>query len=358
MSQEPVVEIHILQCGQGDTILLHLFGEKWVLVDCNLPNRDEQDRFFEFVSSRNIQTLNLLCLTHPHEDHYTGMEAVVEYFTSHGRSIGIFCDSGLDPKQIGTLLRRRERPDFYVQEFEKLYLRLRPHFLSHQIVYFRADKNTNRIPVGVKSGQVKLLPVGPSPDIIHEFSVRGLSPEGFRGDLNRISVVLALIVRLPKNEFAALLAADTDGNGFNSALEGLMDKTDTQTVPCFDVIKVAHHGSLHSHRNSTACSRHKVEGECIAAVSTGSFEGLPDREVLADYLNHKWKVILTTKRIKARDQSLLYAFGEKSVVRKHDLCITWSEELGLRWTPAEASLDDSELDAYQTASKSKSSAPS
>ena len=62
------------------------------------------------------------------------------------------------------------------------------------------------------------------------------------------------------------------------------------------MVKVAHHGSLDSHRGSTVCRCHKTQGECVAAISTGDFDVLPDREVLQDFLDNDWTVILTTKR--------------------------------------------------------------
>ena len=326
-------------------------------MDCNLPRGHERERFFKFVSSKNILKLDLLCLTHPHEDHYTGMDAVVEYFTSNGHSIGVFCDSGIDPRQISLLLRKRKRPPKFVQEFDRLYVKLREFFKSEKIEYIRADRYTATIPLGLESNRMQLLPLGPKPQISNELAFGELSSEGFRGDLNRISVVLALMVQRAPQKFDALLAADTDGEGFNSAREGLMAKTQTRSAPCFDFVKVAHHGSLDSHRNSEACLCRKVNRECIAAISAGSkgdFNVLPDREVLSDYLNNKWKVILTTKRIRADNQSLLNVFGGKpgqSTSQDYDLCITWSAGKGLRYTPLAATLDHSELGAYQTAKR-------
>jgi hypothetical protein len=109
-------------------MLLHLFGEKWVLIDCNLSFGEAREKFFEFVSAQKIEKLDLVCLTHAHEDHYAGMEAVISHFTSGGRSVGVFCDSGIDPRIINTLLKRRFRPPPYVREYERLYKLLRKLF--------------------------------------------------------------------------------------------------------------------------------------------------------------------------------------------------------------------------------------
>ena len=57
------LEIHVLECGHGDTILIRLPKEKWALIDCHLPQGRIRDRFFQFVEDRHIVRLDLLCLT-------------------------------------------------------------------------------------------------------------------------------------------------------------------------------------------------------------------------------------------------------------------------------------------------------
>ena len=69
------MQVFFLECGQGETILLHLEGRYWVLIDCYLPKGPIRDSFFELVDRLQIRRLDVLCLTHPHDDHYHGMLA-------------------------------------------------------------------------------------------------------------------------------------------------------------------------------------------------------------------------------------------------------------------------------------------
>ena len=271
------LEIFVLHCGQGDTILLRLLGEKWVLIDCNLPKGLAQKEFFSLIDKLGVQRLDLICLTHPHDDHYTGMEAVLHHFSSNGRSVGTFCDCGTEPKEIHTLLARKNRPNSSVREYERLYQYLYSMFESGQIQYFRADENSEPILV---SKEIKLMAVGPRPVVSKLANQKALASGKIRFELNHLSIVLALIVRTEKGQFDGLLAADTDANGFRAAMEKLQSRIPGKSNPSFDFIKVSHHGSLDSHANSNVCKHKKEDKKAVAAISTGCFDVLPDREVI------------------------------------------------------------------------------
>jgi beta-lactamase superfamily II metal-dependent hydrolase len=322
-----------------------------VLVDCNLPRGHVREEFFRFVSSLGIERLDLVCLTHPHDDHYTGMADVLRYFSSSGRSVGVFCD-GVEPKEIQTLLRRRFRPQSSIQEYERLYQYVDQLVDSGRVKYFRADANSTPIIASENGHEMELMPVGPRPEIARQ-AVRQLVSSGkIRADLNRLSIVLALVVRFPEGGFDALLAADTDAEGFLAALSCLQGRIKAPASPRFDVVKVAHHGSLDSHQGSTVCKCHKIEGECVAAISTGHFDVLPDREVLQDFLDNDWTVILTTKRLKPLPSYALELSGRSArdniAVQPRNLKIEWSENEGLAWYPPESRVDTAEMTNYQT----------
>jgi beta-lactamase superfamily II metal-dependent hydrolase len=349
----PSAEVYILQCGQGDTILLNLGGKKWVLVDCNLPRGDLRAQFYQFVERLEIRRLDLVCLTHPHDDHYSGMAEVVRYFTSNGRSIGTFCDSGVEPKQIATLMRRRRLPKSTVTEFEQLYRCLYELIDSRQVRYFMASENSSPfIEVG---NHIQITPLGPRPEALSQ-ALRDVASAGkIRKDLNRISVVLVLNVQGKTKSFDALLAADTDSEGCNSALKRYAAIKAQESAGCtFDLVKVPHHGSAYSHCGSEICRYRKEDDVALAAISAGPFDALPDREVMRDYLQYGWTVLLTTKRGVPCRQLAVELSGRRqrvSEVQGQSIRITWQEDRGTRWEPAQARVCPDELPNYKSVYK-------
>src|SRR5438067_13331787 len=92
------VAIHLFPCGHGDTILIEYGDNRWSLIDCFLPKKDgTRDRFFDFVANRaKIRRLDFIFQTHPDYDHYHGMIDVIQHFTTGGRSVGWYLDTGLN----------------------------------------------------------------------------------------------------------------------------------------------------------------------------------------------------------------------------------------------------------------------
>lgn len=346
-------QFHIFSCGQGDTILLGLSCGKWALIDCNLPTGVLRDEFFASLQRLGINRLDLVCLTHPHDDHYTGMEAVLRHFTTAGRSVGTFCDGGIEPKHIATLMRRRQRPESSVRAYESLYRYVWQLIEADAIRYFRADENSRAIIFG-EGESMQLLPLGPKPDIMGASMRDVISSGKVRTDLNSISVVLALCIRHELGAFDALLSADADSDSINSAIKRLGELVSGGGV--FDVIKVSHHGSLESHRGCNACSCRRGASPSVAAVSAGHFDVLPDRLVLQDFLQQGWTLLLTTKRIGGKEKRTPLSLSGISTsmnfsVERNDLNVSWSATQGLKWEPQSAQLEEAELIHYETAGK-------
>ena len=99
-SDEPRIDIHLLHCGHGDTILVRLPGDRWGLIDCYLPEQyGIREGFFEFVRRQGIRNLDFIMQTHPDRDHYHGMKAVIDHFLERGDGIGYYIDTGLNARR-------------------------------------------------------------------------------------------------------------------------------------------------------------------------------------------------------------------------------------------------------------------
>ena len=66
---------HFIDVGQGDSILLQ-FKNKSLLIDGGPPEMGP--RLEEYLRAQNVSRLDLLILTHPHDDHIGGLIAVLE----------------------------------------------------------------------------------------------------------------------------------------------------------------------------------------------------------------------------------------------------------------------------------------
>jgi hypothetical protein len=250
-------------------------------------------------------------------------------------------------------MNRRNRPKSSIREYEKLNKYVSELIDSKRIEFFRADANSKPILVDDDSEEVRLVPVGPSPAEERRVNEGEFLSGKARDESNKLSVVLALLIRSGKGEFSGLLAADTDADGFRSAMKRLKEIEPARPKPTFNFVKVAHHGSWDSHEGSGVAEHRKPDVECVAAISAGRMDVLPDREVLKDFLTNNWTVLVTTKRLSHRKRYALELFGENpneyTDFQARNLIISWSDDGPLAWSPKEAQASLTEIDNYQTA---------
>lgn len=69
-----ILNIHFIDIGQGDSILIEIHN-KTLLIDSG-PN-DSEDKILKYLKSKNINKLDYLIATHPHEDHIGNMDAIL-----------------------------------------------------------------------------------------------------------------------------------------------------------------------------------------------------------------------------------------------------------------------------------------
>lgn len=206
------LQVHVLDVGQGDSILIEAPGDKRVLIDASTDGADVAER----LQARGIEKLNLVVSTHPHADHIGGMASVLKNI-----EVGMYVDNGMTHNTL-TYLRT-------TQAVEK------------RNIPYRAALNGRVFNVGPEA---KLTIIHPRSTLLR----------GTRSDLNSNSV----IIRLDHKNICFLFMGDaedpTERDLLNRGLETCA------------VLKVAHHGSAHS----TSDSFLRAVKPKYAAISSGA----------------------------------------------------------------------------------------
>ena len=169
--------------------------------------------------------------------------------------------------------------------------------------------------------------------------------EDQRPAANEYSLVLVIGSGDPASNFLGLLPGDASGQALTKAL-ARMPETENRS---FDFVKVSHHGSLHSHRDSPVCGRIRQPNVSAAVISSsGKSRVLPRREVIAEYLRSGWRLYDTGRR---QEPSLgatflsLVAWPE-SVGGAYNIVMRWTPEEGLTVAPPEAAVTSDHLRFY------------
>lgn len=87
--------LHVLNVGQGDSLLLAFPDGRWAVIDCYKPPWAAQPPTVTFLEAHepNLQRLAFVLLTHPDRDHYNGMLELLQYCVQKGIAVEYFIDT-------------------------------------------------------------------------------------------------------------------------------------------------------------------------------------------------------------------------------------------------------------------------
>lgn len=221
------LEVHFIDVGQGDSILIRSPGGKTVLIDAG--NIEAGSAVSDYLDRLGVGPLDLAIASHPHLDHLGGMLEVL----------------------------RKHRPKAYMDPAF-------PHPLENYdelLAWLEAEK----IPVRTaRGGRTITLEPGVSLELL--FPTEPLL-KGTRSDPNSNSVV----ARLSYGEHSFLFTGDSEDDTERRLMREGVDLRAT-------VLKVAHHGGRHSTSDEWLS---RVEPQ-FAVISCGQWNsyGHPTKEVL------------------------------------------------------------------------------
>jgi competence protein ComEC len=246
LGSQPDGRLHItaLDIGQGDAILVEAPSGATMLVDGG-PDPELTLRRIGANLPFFVRHIDLLVLTHPHQDHVAGLVDVLDRF-----SVGAILQAGI----------AYENPSF-----ERLL----------------TDANKAATPVVIaRAGQRIALDGTTTLTVLYPSAAEAAAPLP-EGDINNGSVVLLL----SHGGFAALLTGDAEAPVEAALLA-------RRSIPVVDLLKVGHHGS----RSSTTLGLLDAARPSVAVISAGAGNeyGHPAPETLAALAAHQGMAVFRT----------------------------------------------------------------
>jgi beta-lactamase superfamily II metal-dependent hydrolase len=74
------IKIKVRPCGQGDSIIIEWNDDDDIprigLIDCNKKNNNPS-KIYHYIANKNYERIDFIVMTHPHTDHYSGIEELL-----------------------------------------------------------------------------------------------------------------------------------------------------------------------------------------------------------------------------------------------------------------------------------------
>lgn len=223
-----VLDVYVLDVGQGDSIFLRSPSGKTMLIDASTS--DMADRIDAFLQAQHVKRLDVVIGTHPHADHIGGMREIISKY-----EVGAYYmpDAQTNTSVFEKLLDELDAKDIPVKE---------------------AQGGSNSFIEWDESVEVRVF--SPLPNVTYP-------------DLNNESAVC----RVSYGDMSILLTGDAE----SFAEEAFMKEIPTRLLRS-TVLKLGHHGSSTS--TGTALLNVVRPELAIASVGADNEYGHPHQETL------------------------------------------------------------------------------
>lgn len=283
-----MTEITFKNVGQGDSILLKWeegIGQKIGIIDCRkYASENPILEEIKILNTLNKIEIEFFFISHGHEDHYSGVNEVIDYCENHQILIKNFI-STLHPSQFEYFEIVKSRNEKI--KITKLLQRINDIVSSEGIIEdaFPAINKNEKISIGNYVLECLYPRQRDYTKLGKELKNYILKKRSSAPNLNYISTV----IKISNKKVLLLLTSDC----LKETLDFCMRKdTDLQKMH-LHLGQVPHHGSKHNHNQNFWSSIRKMEN-CPVVISSGrGRDNLPDLEVVKGFTQLGYQIYST-----------------------------------------------------------------
>lgn len=289
--EDGYLTIHVIGSGAiGESIVIHLPNGKWGLMDCYASSLSKRDTNFtlQFLRNNQVQHLEFVCLSHPHDDHYRGMSHILEEYKGKIRYFWRF--GGLHLREILSYLKKDALCRYDSEQTEsatelhkifKLVRQYKKDHLLRRVIHMSDFKPLYKGDVCEEDGinELSLFSLGPSTRQIERYQETikncflpdgNIDPTKSQPRHNMVSGIL--LIRY--GETQVVLGGDAEKPEWDDILED-----ELRGAISAHAVKVSHHGSNTGiTENLWATLVNHLE--CYAIIVPFLRKRLPDKEAV------------------------------------------------------------------------------
>lgn len=282
----PELGVHVFNVGQGDSILLEFPDGSWGVVDCCQMAEFPEPPALSYLKQKRVEALAFVCLTHPHDDHYSGLSDILTAYRDKVDEMWIFRLDSVHWRTFLQLQHQTATTPLRLNRFNEL------HSIFKDLEKLRRKNKIRLLDANqrlLNFGGVEIDCLAPHPPETIAYQQRLAkfleNPSDYRADENLLSAVL----RLRYGESVVILGADATRRSWGYILQESRKRRESLEAK---LVKVSHHGSKDSFHEIAwdILSRRK---QTHAAISAGARYGHPHREVISSLFERQVRLHCT-----------------------------------------------------------------
>jgi beta-lactamase superfamily II metal-dependent hydrolase len=280
---------------------MHIPGIGWGVLDSCKFKIDGKNRVLplEYLRAQKVQALAFAFLSHPHEDHFQGLDEVIEAYPQVS-TVGRY--SGDSDRELKKYWARHdlERVEPLSDSLARVFNSMK-HAADRGAKYFRLAemKELYNVQATIKgkhchSKLVALSPSGISEELYADALRRNIPKNGRIKHLKEADYnLIACAIMLEVNKVKILLGSDVEKGGhIQTGWKGICTLPGSPDLAA-DAIKVAHHGSSGSHHQPAWSMHRKRNPVAIVTPYCKGKHHLPGNGDMKRIREHSSKIGLT-----------------------------------------------------------------
>lgn len=279
-----MLELYFFNVGHGDSIAIKFPDETWGVIDCNRNKGERIPQVLSFLKKQKINKLNFICITHPHSDHYNGIDMLVEYFE---KNIDKFILYGLTAND-----KERNTSTSLGRAISK-FVEINKKNIADKFILAECGKK-------YKFSGIDLCCLNPTGEILNELRIKQIY-NASNVMYNDTSVVFFV------NHAGKKILLNAD-----SSLKNWCKIFSNNSDYLSDIIKISHHGSKEN--NSEKLLSSLIKSGSVSIISTDGgvkYSTIPSNEVI-DYIETVCRAeVLKTNDLYKSNNKTLYGISDE-----------------------------------------------
>ncbi len=281
------MKITFKNVGQGDSVILEWTknGERRLgIVDCNLYQKTNPT--IQHLQKVGCTKIDFIILSHPHEDHFSGMLELLEFCEIHNIPITTFAHTAaaLHPRYLN--YANINSSDLVL--LDKILFKAKALFNKKMIRLLGSIAQNTTITL---NQDFTLKALSPSIIELEKFTKEIDSNDQDYAKCSKAANYLSSVLKIYNKEGACLLTSDTE----KSTLKRLKLRHIAEFETAFSIVQIPHHGSKNNHYPLFWSNLKRIPN-CIAAVSVADGKyGHPNNNVISDFNSWDYETYSTNR---------------------------------------------------------------